>query len=564
MYLAVRHALRPARGVQGGADAARRSRRRQHQPDAAAPRTAEPLGRLRARRGAAAPAARSAPPHATTCRWRCSSATSPTSIEEIRRRDPARPHHAHDRDRRRRAVRGVADPRQRRRRRRPRDPARRVSRVLRRDRAAGRGRPGRSIPPAGGRGRDAGAGAARLPHAAGRDRRRAALVVVGRVAARRRAARRRRAEEPADRRGLRAAGAGQRRGARPPVPLRSRPRPSRRACSRRGCSTSCATSTGSAIASGCCCRWPALLHDIGIYVSLRAHHKHSQYILAASQIFGLSERGDRDRLEHRALPPPRRCRRTAICRYIALDRTDRLIVNKLGGDSAPGQRARRRARCRRCGTSGWCGATSAWILELDGDGDLTMEQMAATARADMFAEIYGRQLVDPAGGSRRVKPPRRRSLFINRELSWLGVQRARARGGGRSVDAAARARQVRGDRRVEPRRVLHGAGRRGSSARSRTATPTPDPGRPDARRSSWRPSASARTRSSPRSTGWCTTSCCRRWPTHGIRLVPWRTLDDGAGARRSAAFFRGRGPAGADAAGDRRVAAVSAARRRSA
>ena len=33
----------------------------------------------------------------------------------------------------------------------------------------------------------------------------------------------------------------------------------------------------------------ALLHDIGVYVSLRAHHKHSQYLLAASQIFGLSD-----------------------------------------------------------------------------------------------------------------------------------------------------------------------------------------------------------------------------------------------------------------------------------
>ena len=33
----------------------------------------------------------------------------------------------------------------------------------------------------------------------------------------------------------------------------------------------------------------ALLHDIGIYVSLRAHHKHAQYLLAASQIFGLSD-----------------------------------------------------------------------------------------------------------------------------------------------------------------------------------------------------------------------------------------------------------------------------------
>ena len=32
----------------------------------------------------------------------------------------------------------------------------------------------------------------------------------------------------------------------------------------------------------------ALLHDIGIFVSLRGHHKHGQYILSVSEIFGLS------------------------------------------------------------------------------------------------------------------------------------------------------------------------------------------------------------------------------------------------------------------------------------
>jgi len=35
----------------------------------------------------------------------------------------------------------------------------------------------------------------------------------------------------------------------------------------------------------------------------------------------------------------------------------------------------------------------AWILEVDGAGDLTMEQLAATARADMFTETFGRTLI---------------------------------------------------------------------------------------------------------------------------------------------------------------------------
>jgi exopolyphosphatase/guanosine-5'-triphosphate,3'-diphosphate pyrophosphatase len=139
-----------------------------------------------------------------------------------------------------------------------------------------------------------------------------------------------------------------------------------------------------------------LLHDVGIYVSLRAHHKHSQYILAASQIFGLSNEetaivSNIARYHRRGLP------QNSHLPFIALDRTDRLIVNKLAAilrvanalDAEHAQKVRDARLVRR---------GSTWILELEGDGDLTMEQLAATARADMFAATYGRQLVIRPGG----------------------------------------------------------------------------------------------------------------------------------------------------------------------
>jgi exopolyphosphatase/guanosine-5'-triphosphate,3'-diphosphate pyrophosphatase len=140
----------------------------------------------------------------------------------------------------------------------------------------------------------------------------------------------------------------------------------------------------------------SLLHDIGIYVSLRAHHKHSQYLLAASQIFGLSDEetaivSNIARYHRRGTP------QRSHLPYIALDRHDRLIVNKLAAilrvanalDAERLQKVRdlRLLRCEK-----------AWVLELDGTGDITMEQMAATARTDMFTEVFGRQLVvRPAG-----------------------------------------------------------------------------------------------------------------------------------------------------------------------
>ena len=138
-------------------------------------------------------------------------------------------------------------------------------------------------------------------------------------------------------------------------------------------------------------RVSGLLHDIGVYVNLRAHHKHSQYILGASQIFGLSNEetaivSNIVRYHRRGLP------QESHVPFIALDRTDRLIVNKLGAilrlvnalDAEHAQKVRNLRLVRR---------GENWILELDGDGDLTMEQLAATARSDMFAEIYGRQVV---------------------------------------------------------------------------------------------------------------------------------------------------------------------------
>jgi hypothetical protein len=36
---------------------------------------------------------------------------------------------------------------------------------------------------------------------------------------------------------------------------------------------------------------------------------------------------------------------------------------------------------------------ASWALEVDSIGDITMEQMAAKARTDMFTEVFGRQLI---------------------------------------------------------------------------------------------------------------------------------------------------------------------------
>jgi exopolyphosphatase/guanosine-5'-triphosphate,3'-diphosphate pyrophosphatase len=139
----------------------------------------------------------------------------------------------------------------------------------------------------------------------------------------------------------------------------------------------------------------ALLHDIGVYVSLRAHHKHAQYILSASQIFGLSNDetaivANIARYHRRAIP------QDTHLPYVALDREDRLAVDKLGAilrvanalDAEHGQKVRDLHLVRDEGT---------WRLVLEGTGDLTMERLAANARADLFIQTFGRQLVTTGG-----------------------------------------------------------------------------------------------------------------------------------------------------------------------
>jgi exopolyphosphatase/guanosine-5'-triphosphate,3'-diphosphate pyrophosphatase len=135
----------------------------------------------------------------------------------------------------------------------------------------------------------------------------------------------------------------------------------------------------------------ALLHDIGIYVSLRGHHKHSQYLLASLQIFGLSD--DETAMVsniaryHRRATPQR-----SHLSYAALDRQNRLIVNKLASilrlanalDAEHLQKVRDLRVVR---------SDPAWIVEIDGIGDLTMEQLAATSRADMFSDTFGPALI---------------------------------------------------------------------------------------------------------------------------------------------------------------------------
>lgn len=135
----------------------------------------------------------------------------------------------------------------------------------------------------------------------------------------------------------------------------------------------------------------SLLHDIGLYVNLRGHHKHSQYLISVSEIFGLSREdlqiaGNVARYHRRALP------QRSHVPYMALDRETKLVVNKLAAllrlanalDSDHQQKVKNITTKMEAG---------AIVFEVEGAGDLTMERLALLARGDFFQEAFGRRVL---------------------------------------------------------------------------------------------------------------------------------------------------------------------------
>ncbi|HOQ04876.1 MAG TPA: Ppx/GppA phosphatase family protein [Anaerohalosphaeraceae bacterium] len=72
----------------------------------------------------------------------------------------------------------------------------------------------------------------------------------------------------------------------------------------------------------------ALLHEIGMFVSARAYHKHSLYLILNSEIFGLS-REEVQIVAHTARYHRRGTPKPTHVEYMSLSRENRLAVNKL-------------------------------------------------------------------------------------------------------------------------------------------------------------------------------------------------------------------------------------------
>ncbi len=138
-------------------------------------------------------------------------------------------------------------------------------------------------------------------------------------------------------------------------------------------------------------RVAAILHEVGLFVSPREHHKHSLYLILNSEIFGLSTN---DRVivallarYHRRYNPS-----TNHPHFNDLSREERLTVLKLAAilhlsdalDRSHSQRIKK-IQTRREGET--------LFVETTGVDDTTVEQIAINGKSDLFEDIYGYEIV---------------------------------------------------------------------------------------------------------------------------------------------------------------------------
>ena len=134
----------------------------------------------------------------------------------------------------------------------------------------------------------------------------------------------------------------------------------------------------------------SLLHEIGTFVSSRAHHKHSYYLITNSEIPGLTQEelqlvANVARYHRRSRPKP-----THI-EYMSLPREKRMIVNKLAAllrvaDALDASRTQQ-VRNIKCNIS-----NEGMVITVPTTADLSLEERTLAMKCDLFEDIYGLQI----------------------------------------------------------------------------------------------------------------------------------------------------------------------------
>jgi len=142
----------------------------------------------------------------------------------------------------------------------------------------------------------------------------------------------------------------------------------------------------------------AILHEVGLFVSNRSHHKHSLYLIQNSEVFGL---GPRDlnlvalvaRYHRRATPS------LSHDGYAALDREERIAVAKLAAILRVAD-ALDRGHAQRIREIDIRTEPGQMAITAHNVSDLTLEQLGLQQKGGMFEQVYGMRVL--------LRPGRRR------------------------------------------------------------------------------------------------------------------------------------------------------------
>ena len=142
-------------------------------------------------------------------------------------------------------------------------------------------------------------------------------------------------------------------------------------------------------------RVAAILHEVGSFVSPRAHHKHSEYIILNSEIFGL-DRSDVTIIAlvaryHRHSGPS-----LAHPAYRDLVTADRVRVSKLAAILRVAD-ALERTHDQRVTNFTIHFEPGRMRLRLGGISDAAVERLAMKSKGDVFAEVFGLEVVVEEG-----------------------------------------------------------------------------------------------------------------------------------------------------------------------
>lgn len=134
-------------------------------------------------------------------------------------------------------------------------------------------------------------------------------------------------------------------------------------------------------------RIAALLHEIGMFIGDRSHHKHSMYIIMNSDLFGLTRKDIAlialvARYHRRATPRPYHEE------YTTLDRDSRIAVAKMAAilrvadalDRDHMQQKRALTFSREPGQ---------FVISISDAVDLTLERLALKEKGNLFEEVFG-------------------------------------------------------------------------------------------------------------------------------------------------------------------------------